>query len=46
MDNIELYEKAGKEDKVKEEKREMEFLKEIASEFPFDLNLDRRPSQQ
>lgn len=44
--NIELYEKAGKEDKVEEEKKEMEFYMELAKLFPFDLNLDPRPPQK
>ena len=45
-DNIELYEKAGKEDKVAEEKKEMEFYMEIAKLFPFELNLEGRPPQK
>ncbi|MFC1700293.1 GatB/YqeY domain-containing protein [Patescibacteria group bacterium] len=45
-DNIELYEKAGKEDKVAEETKEMEFYMEIAKLFPFELNLEGRPPQK
>lgn len=44
--NIELYEKAGKEDKIAEEKKELEFYMELAKLFPFDLNLDQRPPQK
>lgn len=46
MDNIDLYEQAGKTDKVEEEKKEMEFYKEIAKLFPFELNLEGRPPQK
>lgn len=46
MDNIELYGKAGKADKVEEEKKEMEFCMEIVKLFPFELNLEGRPPQK
>jgi uncharacterized protein len=34
---VELYQKANKQDKVAEETKEMEILKEFAKYFPFDL---------
>lgn len=34
---IEIYQKANKQNKVEEETREMDILKEFAKYFPFDL---------
>lgn len=34
---IDIYQKAGKQDKVETETKEMEILKEFASKFPFEL---------
>ena len=44
---IDIYEKAGKTDKVTKEKAEMEILKEFAKYFPFDLEAQpyQKPQQ-
>ena len=34
---IDIYQKAGKTDKIEKETKEMEILKEFAKLFPFDL---------
>lgn len=36
---VEIYEKAGKQDKLQKEVKEMEILKEFAKLFPFDLEV-------
>jgi hypothetical protein len=42
---IEIYQRADKQDKVEEETKEMEILKEFAKYFPFDLEVtpNQRP---
>jgi len=38
-EGIEMYEKAGREESVQKEKRELEILREFATMFPFELDL-------
>ncbi len=39
---IEIYKKAGREDKLAKEQTELDILMEFAKLFPFELNLDNQ----